>query len=368
MHTPAAAGRRVVIDALGASPPDALEHHLRLEDDPHPDPGELAGDDVVIEVRSAAVGWVDLLMLSGQYQHVPAPPYTPGLEFAGTIVWRGASVADVNIGDAVIADGLYTGPRSQGAHRRWGGFARYAVAPASAVIPLPPGFSFDEGACLLGGTETAFHALVHRGKVQAGEVVLVLGATGSTGLAAVQMAKRLGATVIAVGRSADKLAIAERCGADHVVVVGDDDTARLRDEVKRLTSGHGADVIYDPVGGARSTEALRAAAFGARFLVVGWAATPRVARGGRDPNLLPTNLVLMKGIDVLGSPAAIAVHREPALRAPRLARILAWARDGEMRPMIGAQFALDDVAAALRAKWEGRYAGNIVVCPPSYGL
>ncbi|MEO7328757.1 MAG: NADPH:quinone oxidoreductase family protein [Minicystis sp.] len=359
----AAPGRRAVVDALAETPLAALDHALRLEDQPPPDPASLAPDDVVIAVESAAVGWVDLLMMSGQYQHVPEPPYTPGLEFAGEVVWRGERAGSVELGAKVIADGLRTGPRSIGGHRRWGGFASYAVAPASALIPLPEGLSFDEGACLLGGAETAFHALVHRAKVQPGEVVLVLGASGSTGLAAVAMAKLLGATVLAAGRSLAKLEAARGQGADHLVLLGGEGAPRLRDEVKRLSNGRGADIIYDPVGGDLSAEGLRAAAFGARFLVVGWAGTPFVARGGRDPNVLPTNLILMKSIDVLGSPAAISVMRDPSIREERLARILAWVREGKLRPHISATFPFAELCDALRAKWEGRHAGNLVVHP-----
>jgi len=356
----AAIGRHAIVRALASTPEQGLEQ-ITLESQSPPDPAELGDDEVVIAVRSANVGWVDVLMTSGQYQHVPEPPYTPGLELAGEIVWRGANVTSVEIGAKVIADGLETGPRSLGAHRRWGGFASWAVAPAHAVIPLPTGFSFDEGACLLGGAETAFHALVYRGNVRPGETVLVLGATGSTGLAACAMAKLLGARVIAVGRSPAKLERATKVGAHDVIAVTGD--IRLRDEVKRLTDGHGADVIYDPIGGEASIAALRAAAFGARFVVVGWSSTPLVARGGRDANTLPTNLILMKSIDVLGSPAVIAVHRDRSIRTERLARILAWADAGELRPQIGATFELEDLREALRAKWESRFAGNVVVRP-----
>jgi NADPH:quinone reductase len=357
-----AAGQRAIVRALASNPEDGLDQ-ITLEPQSPPDPAQLADDDVVIAVRSANVGWVDVLMTSGQYQHVPEPPYTPGLEFAGEVVACGAGVVDVAPGAAVIADGLETGPRSLGSHRRWGGFASYAIAPARAVIPLPPSFTFDEGACLLGGAETAYHALVYRANVQAGETVLVLGATGSTGLAAVAMAKLLGARVIAVGRSEAKLEHARTVGAHDLIAVGRDARDELRDEVKRLTDGRGANVIYDPIGGEASIAALRAAAFGARFVVVGWSSTPLVARGGRAANMLPTNLILMKSIDVLGSPAAIAVHRDPSIRTERLARILAWAAAGELRPQIGAVFELDDVREALRAKWASRYPGNVVVHP-----
>jgi len=352
-------GQRALITALGASPLDTVDRHLHLEAQAPPSPGP---EDVVIAVRAVAVGWVDLIMGSGQYQHVPEPPYTPGLEFAGAIAAVGAAVREVSLGDRVIADGLLTGPRSLGAHRRHGGLATYALAPARAVIPMPPGFAFEEAACLLGGAETAYHALVHRARLKAGETALVLGATGATGLAAVQLAKVLGARVIAAGRTPEKLAHAGAQGADHLVSLAAG-APRLRDQVKALTEGRGADVIYDPVGGPLSTEAIRAAAFGARFAVVGWASTPFAGRGEQDPNVLPTNLILMKGLDVLGSPAAIAVHRDPALRGERLSRILAWAAEGHLRPFVSATYPLGDLHAALRAKWEGRHAGNVVVCP-----
>lgn len=353
-------GWRVSIDALGESPLDAVEGHLRVEPEPAPDTDALGDDEVIVAVKSANVGWVDLLMASGQYQHVPEPPYTPGLEFAGEVVACGANVT-VREGDAVIADGLRTGPRSLGRHRRWGGFASYAVAPEDALIPMPVGMTFDEGACLLGGAVTAYHALIVRARVARSDTVLILGASGSTGLAAVALAKRLGARVIAVGRTPAKLEVASAAGADFVVTLSEGRS--LRDEVKALTEGRGADVVYDAVGGPLSTEALRASAFGARFIVVGWSSTPFAARGDVSANVLPTNLVLMKGIDVLGSPAAIAAHRDPKLHAERLERILAWADDGALKPHVAARYALRDIAEALRAKWRGTYPGNIVVRP-----
>ena len=359
-------GRRAILRELAQSPLAALDRGIVLEDQAAPDPATLAADEVLIAVRSAAVGWVDLLMTSGQYQHVPEPPYTPGLEYAGEIVGLGrdAGASGLTLGAHVIADGLLTGPRSQGAHRRFGGFATYAVAPAPAVIPLPPALSFDEGACLLGGYETAYHALVHRARVQPGERVLILGATGSTGLAAVQLAHLLGATVIAAGRSDAKLAGLREHGATHLLRTEDDaGPRRFRDDLKALSDGRGVDVVYDAVGGPASAEALRGVAFGARFVIVGWASTPLAARGERDPNTLPTNLILMKGVDVLGSPAAIAVHREPQLREPRLAQILEWARDGRLRPVVSQVFPLAALTEALRAKWHSLYPGNIIVRP-----
>ena len=247
-------------------------------------------------------------------------------------------------------------------YRDQGGFASYAVAPEGSVIALPEVLDYAEGACLLGGSETAYHALVERARVQPGEVVLVLGASGSTGLATVRVAKKVGARVLAVGRSADKLAAAADAGADHLVVLGDG-APSLREQVKSITAGVGADVVYDPVGGALSTEALRATAYGGRFVVVGWASTPLAARDGREANVLPTNLILMKSIDVLGSPAAISAHRDPALRARRLAAIMGWARAGELRPHVSLRLPLAELPRALHEKWSGRCAGNVVVEP-----
>lgn len=354
------AGRRFYFDALGTDPLQAIRAHGRLADEPAPDPGQLAPDEVLLRVRAANVGWVDLLMASGQYQHVPTLPYTPGLEFSGEVVAVGPGAAPWKIGDPVIADGLSTGPRSLGAHRSQGGFATYARAPAAALIPLPADYNFDEGACLLGGAETAYHALVTRGRLQAGETALILGATGSTGLSAVALAKHLGAKVIAVGRSLEKLAVTRAHGADHLVALGPD-APPLKEQVKLQTGGRGAELIYDPVGGPLSVEALRAAAFGARFVVVGWASTPTAGRGEHQPNQLPTNLILMKSLDVLGSPAAISAHRDPAMRAARLEAILAAAP--ALRPHVDLGFPMDQAQAALEAKWSGRHPGNVVLHP-----
>jgi NADPH2:quinone reductase len=363
----------VVVTALGETPLDALEHHVRLEDAPAPDPEALADDDVIIAVKSASVGWVDLLMTSGQYQHAVAPPYTPGLEYAGVVAWKGARAGDrFAVGDRVLVDAFLAGPRSSGAHQRYGGFASYAVAPAAAVYPIPGKLTFDQASSLLGSYETAYHCLVTRGRLAAGETALVLGASGATGLAAVHVAKLVGARVIAVGRSEAKLASVREEGADHVVSSRSDDGSHsvrpFRDEVRALTSGRGVDVVYDGVGGEMSLEALRCVRFGARYLIVGWASTPFVAkgRGGRgapNANVLPTNLIMMKGLDVLGCPTVIATVNEPSLRAPRLKQVLTWAEEGKLIPHVSHAFSLDDFAKAMKAKWEGEFVGSGVLHP-----
>lgn len=364
-------GQRVVVTELGEDPEDGVAR-LTIEAQPAPEPSTLGPRDVLIAVESAQVGWVDLLMTSGQYQHAAKPPYTPGLEYAGRVVWRGAEAAErFAVGDAVLADGFLTGPRSLGAHQRWGGFASYAVAPLEAVLPLPRGLSFDQAASLLGSYETAYHCLVTRGRLQAGETVLIHGASGATGLAAVHLSKLLGATVIATGRSPQKLAAVAAEGADHTIVVDADTEAgqhALRDQVRALTGGRGVDVVHDGVGGPISAASLRCVRFGARYLIVGWAATPGVARGkgGRgapNANQLPTNLIMMKGLDVLGCPTVISTVEDPGLRPPRLAQLLAWVEAGRLRPRVARVFALAEARAALLAKWRGELVGAAVIRP-----
>jgi NADPH2:quinone reductase len=372
VNAPLPPGRRVVVRELGETPLEAVDRHLFLEPMPAPDPSALAPNDVIVAVKSAQVGWVDLLMTSGQYQHMPKPPYCPGLECAGEVAWLGpAASAKLKVGDRVLVDGLRSGPRSLGSYQAHGGFASYAVAPDDAVLPVPGGLSLDEACNLLGNYETAYHCLVTRGRLRAGETVLVHGASGSTGLAAVQLAKLLGATVIATGRSDAKLAVVKEQGADHVLNCKGAEGAAVRpfrDDVKALTDGRGVDVVYDGVGGDITVESMRCVAFGARLLIVGWASTPFVARGKGQPgapnaNQLPTNLVMMKGLDVLGCPTVISTVNDPSLRPPRLARILGWVEEGKLRPHVGRVFPLEEFKEAMRAKWNGEVVGGCVVRP-----
>ncbi len=364
--TPLPSGHRVVVSELGEAPLDAIEQFATLVPMAPPDPATLGARDVIVAVKSASVGWVDLLMTSGQYQHPPRPPYTPGLEYAGEVAWKGADAGDAfAIGDAVLVDPFLAGPRSLGAYQAYGGFASYAVAPAEAVRRIPGGLSFDQACNLLGNYETAYHCLITRGRLAAGETVLVHGASGSTGLAAVHVAKRVGAIVIATGRSDTKLAVVRAEGADHVV---NTTGGAMRDEVKALTGGRGVDVVYDGVGGDISLESLRCVRFGARYLIVGWAATPFVARGkgqrgAPNANVLPTNLIMMKGLDVLGCPTVISTVNDPSLRPPRLAQIWAWAESGALRPHVSLAFPLADFKDAMRAKWRGDAIGGCVLHP-----
>jgi len=363
------AGFRVVVSEFAETPPEAIAAGMSLVPMAPPDLEKIAPGEVVVAIKSAAVGWVDLLMTSGQYQHMPRPPYTPGLESAGVVVGKGPEAGGVGVGDPVLIDGFLAGPRSLGAYQGQGGFASYMVVPAGAVIPVPGALTLDQAAALLGSYETAYHCLVTRGRVQPGEVVLIHGASGATGLAAVQVAKILGATVIATGRSEAKLAVVREHGADHVVNIrGEGGAVRFRDEVKALTGGRGVDVVYDGVGGEVSVESLRCVRFGARFLIVGWAATPFVAqgkgqRGAPNANVLPTNLLMMKGLDVLGCPTVISTVVDPSSRAPRLAQVLRWASEGRIRPHVSHAFPLAQFREAMMARWQGEVIGGCVLHP-----
>ena len=333
---------KVVVEAFGSEPLAATLSWTE-QAQPEPAPGQ-----VVVRVRSAAVGWVDLLMMAGQYQHVGEPPYTPGLEFAGDVAAVGQGVDRWAVGDRVIADGFQTGPRSSGPHRRWGGFATWALTSESALIALPPRLSYDQGANLLGNFETAWHCLVTRGRLAAGERVLIHGATGSTGLAAAMLARHLGATVIATSRSAEKLA---QVPADHRIV------GPFREAVRELGQ---VDVVYDPVGGQVTVDSMRCLRFGGRLLIVGWASTPDVVRTGA--NQLPTNWMMMKSLDVLGCPTVISSVKDPTSRPPRLAAVL-HAVDQGLTPHAGPAYALADFRQALHAKWTSQHVGGCVVRP-----
>jgi NADPH2:quinone reductase len=225
---------------------------------------------------------------------------------------------------------------------------------------------------LLGSYETAYYCLITSGELKAGETVLIHGASGATGMAAIHVAKLIGATVIATGRSDEKLAIVKAQGADCVINTRatnpDEKCSKFRTEVKALTDGKGVDVVYDGVGGAVSEESLRCVKFGARFLIVGWASTPFVAkgkgqRGAPNANRLPTNLILIKGLKVLGSPMVIATQNNPSIRTKRLTDISQWVEEGKITPYVSHTFSLADVKEAMRAKWNGEIIGGAAIRP-----
>lgn len=376
ISTPLPHGQRAIVRELADDPATGIASHVHLEAQAPPDPATLAPTDVIIAVRAACVSWVDVIMTSGQYQHAATLPYTPGLEYAGVVAWTGPEVdeARVRVGDEVYADGFFVGPRTSGAYQSWGGFASYAVAPARAVIPKPATFSFAQACNFAGSYETAWHCLVACGNVQPGETVLIHGASGATGLAAVQLAKALGATVIATGRTRSKLEVVAAHGADHILTLGNEDKSpgvrRFRDDVKALTGGQGVDVVYDAVGGDISLETLRCVKFGARFLIVGWASTPTVARGkgGRgapNANMLPTNLIMMKGLRVIGCPMVISTQKDPSIRKRRVAHLRELVAAGKLKPHVSHTFELSEVRDALSARWSGKIIGGCAVLPPT---
>jgi len=367
-------GIKAQVSEFAETPLEGVEQFLSIVEQDIPTSDEIGDDDVLIAVKSSAIGWVDLMMTSGQYQHQPPLPYTPGLEYSGVVLSKGTNVSDesINVGDEILVDGSMTGPRSPGKYQTYGGFASYAIAPKEAVIPIPEKLNFDQACNLLGSYETAYYCLITSGQLKAGETVLIHGASGAIGMAAIHVAKLIGATVIATGRSDEKLAIAKAQGADHVVntkaTSPDEKCSKFRTEVKALTEGKGVDVVYDGVGGAVSEESLRCVKFGARFLIVGWASTPFVAkgkgqRGAPNANQLPTNLILIKGLKVLGSPMVIATQNDPSIRMQRLADIFQWVEEGKITPYVSHTFLLTDVKEAMRAKWNGKIIGGAAIRP-----
>ncbi len=367
-------GIKAQVSEFAETPLEGVESFLSIVEQEIPGSDQLGDNDVLITVKSSAVGWVDLMMTSGQYQHQPPLPYTPGLEYSGVVLTKGINVLDshVKVGDKVLVDGSITGPRSPGKYQCYGGFASYAIAPKEAIIPIPGNLNFDQACNLLGSYETAYYCLITSGQLKPGETVLVHGASGATGMAAVHIAKLIGARVIATGRSDEKLAIVKAQGADHVINTKASDPnekcSKFRTEVKALTDGKGVDVVYDGVGGAVSEESLRCVKFGARFLIVGWASTPFVAkgkgqRGAPNANRLPTNLILIKGLKILGSPMVIATQNNPSIRVKRLADIFKWVEEGKIVPYVSSTFSLTDVKEAMRAKWNGKIIGGAAIRP-----
>jgi NADPH2:quinone reductase len=302
-----------------------------------PDPAPLAGQ-VVVRVHACGINFPDVLVVQGKYQFKPPPPFSPGGEVAGIVEAIGAGVEGVRVGDRVVAIAT------------WGGLAEKLVADASQVMRVPDGVDFATAACLPTAYGTTLHALRDRAQMRAGETLLVLGASGGVGLAAVQIGKRMGARVIAAASSAEKLETCRRHGADLLVDYARED---LKERVKALTAGAGADVVYDPVGGAFTEAALRATAWNGRLLVLGFASgdIPRV----------PTNLVLLKGCSIVGVFWGMAMMRDAARGRAQIEELLDWAREGSLRPHVHAKFPLARALDALREVEQRRVQGKAVV-------
>ncbi len=296
----------------------------------------LAAGQVRVAIRAAGINFPDILMAAGEYQLKPPLPFTPGVEAAGDVVE--VNDADgVAVGDKVIVK------------MRHGAYCDEAVVTPSQLTPLPSTFDYAEGATFLAGHGTAYHALIDRGHVQKGEVLLVHGAGGGVGLAAVEMGKMLGATVIAAASSEEKLAIAKARGADHLVLYAREP---FRDAVKRITDGRGADVVFDPVGGEIFENSMRCIAWGARLLVIGFT-------GGIG--LAKTNLLMIKGASVLGVRAGEAVRKNPALGEVRIKALMEWAEAGKLRPNVSHRLALEDYARAMRLLIDRKAIGRVAL-------
>jgi NADPH2:quinone reductase len=297
----------------------------------------LAQGEVRVAVHAAGINFPDILMAAGEYQLKPPLPFTPGVEAAGEVTEVAGGVAGTAVGDKVILK------------LRHGAYADEAVVTPSQLTPLPSTFDYAEGATFLAAHGTAYHALIDRGQLQPGEVLLVHGAGGGVGLAAVEIGKLLGATVIAAASSEEKLAVAQAKGADHLVPYAREP---FRNAVKRITDGHGADVVFDPVGGEVFENSLRCIAWGARILVIGFTGGIGLAR---------TNLLLIKGASVLGVRAGEAVRKNPALGEVRIKALTAWAEAGRIRPNISHRLPLEDYAKAMRLLVDRKAIGRVAL-------
>jgi len=320
--------KAVVCRELG--PPESL----RLETFA---PAPLTPGQVRVAIHAAGINFPDILMAAGEYQLKPELPFTPGVEAAGEVSEVSDGVAGVAVGDRVIVK------------MRHGAYADEAVVAPSQLTPLPSTFDYAEGATFLAAHGTAYHALIDRGQVKPGEVLLVHGAGGGVGLAAVEIGKMLGATVIAAASSEEKLAVARARGADHGVLYPREP---FRDAVKRITDGRGADVVFDPVGGEIFENSLRCIAWGARILVIGFTGGIGLAR---------TNLVLIKGASVLGVRAGEAVRRTPALGEVRLKALTEWADAGKIRPNVSHRLPLENYAQGMRLLIDRKAIGRVAL-------
>jgi NADPH2:quinone reductase len=301
---------------------------------------EAAPGQVVIDVKAAAVNFPDVLIIQGKYQYKPELPFTPGNEVAGVVHAVGDGVSAFKPGDRVIAFSAH------------GGFAEQLTVPAHALMPMPPGMDFDTAAAITLTYGTSHHAVVDRAALQAGETMLVLGAAGGVGLAAIEIGKALGARVIAAASSDEKLAVCKAHGADVLINYSTED---LRAAVKAATGGKGPDVVYDPVGGDYTEAAFRAIAWRGRYLVVGFA-------NGEIPKL-PLNLALLKGASLVGVFWGEFAKREPQANLAGMRQLLGWLAEGKIKPHISARYALADTAKALNDMAARKVTGKVVILP-----
>ncbi|WP_412460983.1 NADPH:quinone oxidoreductase family protein [Pseudomonas sp. SC11] len=300
---------------------------------PVPKPNEL-----LLDVHAAGVNFPDTLIIQGKYQFQPPLPFSPGGEAAGVVAAVGEKAGTFKVGQRAMA---LTG---------WGAFAEQVAVPHYNALPIPDDMDFTTAAAFSMTYGTSMHALSQRGQLKAGETLLVLGASGGVGLAAVEIGKALGARVIAAASSAEKLAVAQAAGADELI---DYSQASLKDEVKRLTGGQGADVIYDPVGGELFDQAVRSLAWNGRLLVVGFAS-------GSIPQLA-ANLVLLKGAAVLGVFWGAFAQRQPQDNADNFRRLFVWYSEGKLKPRVSQTYPLAQAGHAIDCLAQRQAVGKLVV-------
>ncbi|WP_209007405.1 NADPH:quinone oxidoreductase family protein [Roseibium litorale] len=314
-------------------PPDTLQ----IEDIPVP---VLGDEEVLVRVSACGLNFADTLIIQGRYQFKPDLPFSPGGEFAGVVEAVGGRVDYASPGDRVMG------------YQRWGAARQFVAAGEDDIVPLPEDISFETAAGLTVTYGTAIHAFRDRANLQPGEVVAVLGASGGAGQAAVEIARLMGATVIACASSSEKLCHARTLGAHHLV---DYTTQPLKETLKALTHGAGVDVVYDPVGGELAEQALRATSWEGRYLVVGFAS-------GEIPQV-PFNLIMLKGCDVRGVFWGEALARDPLGHRENMARLLKWVQTGRLKPSTHAVYPLDKIAEALNEIAERKVRGKVIVTP-----
>lgn len=323
--------KAIVCEAWGL--PDTLV--VRDLPDVVPEAGKVA-----IKVEAAGVNFPDVLIIQNKYQFKPELPFTPGGELAGTVMAVGEGVTQYKAGDRVIA---FVGQ---------GAFAQQISAPVQSVMPMPPGMDFDTAAAITLTYGTSHHAVVDRAQLKAGETMLVLGAAGGVGLAAIEIGKALGARVIAAASTDEKLEVCRQHGADATINYSTED---LREAIKAATGGKGPDVIYDPVGGIYAEPAFRSIGWRGRYLVVGFA-------NGEIPRL-PLNLTLLKGASLVGVFWGEYVRREPKASQAAMRELMGWLAEGKIRPHVSGRYALADTPSALNDMAARKVTGKVVIQP-----
>ncbi len=308
---------------------------IREIPEPRPGPGQ-----VLLDVKASSLNFPDVLMAQGRYQVKPPLPFSPGTEIAGVVVETGVDVQGFKTGDRVIAI------------PGWGGFAEECAVDAGRLIPLPEGLDFDTGAAFLYTYETSLHGLRDRGRLKAGETLLVLGAAGGVGLAAIEIGKAMGALVIAAASSEDKLDLCKQQGADETINYVSEN---LRDRINDLTGRRGVDIVFDPVGGSHTETALRATAWGGRLLVVGFAA-------GDIPKI-PINLALLKERSIVGVYWGESVKHDPEGHARNVKQLVEWLAAGKVNPVISERVPLSEAAAAMKRMANRQVKGKVVILP-----